>query len=88
MLANPDYNAAKAITPSDTVNIVCPAGRVLTDAIYVGTKGATGTIVAVMGTGDTATFVGLVPGTIYPIMASRVNATTTDASNLVGLWSV
>jgi hypothetical protein len=85
MLANPDYNFGSAITKSDTVNITCPAGRIVTDAIYVG---GTGNIVWVLATGDTVTLDGAVAGTILPIMALRVNSTSTTATNLVGLWSV
>lgn len=81
-LLNQGFNVAYPITVSDSVNL--PFG--LTDAVYVGTKGATGTIVAVMADGQTATFVGLIPGTIYPIRTTRVNNTTTDASNLVALY--
>ncbi len=89
-LLNQGYNTAVVITPSDSVNILPPFptsdGTDPTDAIYVGTKGSTGTIVAVMASGYLATFVGLIPGTIYPLRVLRVNSTTTDASNLVGLY--
>lgn len=81
-LLNQGFNRWEAITLSDTVNI--PTG--LTDALYVGTKGSTGTIVVVAPNGDTCTFVGLSAGTIYPIRCTRVNNTTTDASNLVALY--
>lgn len=78
------YNQFIAITPSDSVNFangVC-------DAIYVGTKGSTGTIVAIQSNGIPATFVGLAAGTVLPIAAIRVNETTTDASDLVALYQV
>ena len=88
MLTNPGYNVGVTITPSDTANIVCPAGRVVTDAVYVGTKGATGTIVGVTQNDDTITLVGVVAGTIYPLQVKRINQTTTDASDLVALFSV
>ena len=81
-LLNQGFNRWEAITPSDTDNI--PTG--LTDAIYVGTKGATGTIIAVRPNGDTCAFVGLIAGEVYPIRAIRINSTTTDASNLVALY--
>lgn len=79
------YNKMVAITLSDTINI--PEIRP-TDAIYVGTKGATGTMVAVLQNGVTATFVGIAAGSILPIKAIRVNNTTTDVSNLLALYSV
>ncbi len=78
------FNAAVPITLSDTVNIAGP--KPLTDAIYVGTKGSTGTVVLVLQNDVTATFVGLTAGTILPVQCKRVNNTTTDASNLVALY--
>jgi hypothetical protein len=81
-LLNQGFNRWEAITASDSLNI--PTGT--TDAIYVGTKGSTGTVVAVTSNGDTCTFVGLLAGTIYPIRLVRVNNTGTDASNLVALY--
>jgi uncharacterized protein involved in response to NO len=81
-LLNQGFNRWETITKSDTVAI--PTG--LTDAIYVGTKGATGTVVAVTPNGDTCTFVGLLAGTIYPLRVVRINNTTTDASDLVALY--
>jgi hypothetical protein len=81
-LLNEGFNVYYPITPSDSVNILSG----LTDSIYVGTKGSTGTIVAVMQDLQVATFVGLIPGTVYPIRCVRVNSTTTDASNLVALY--
>lgn len=81
-LLNQGYNRAFAITNSDTVDIL--QGQ--TDAIYVGTKGSTGTIVCMMADGTTYTLVGVLAGTIYPLRIIRVKATTTDASNLVALY--
>ncbi|HEX7795854.1 MAG TPA: hypothetical protein VF456_15940, partial [Vicinamibacterales bacterium] len=60
----------------------------LTDAIYIGTKGSTGTIVAVMQDGSTATFVGLIAGTVYPLRVKRINSTTTDASDMLALYQL
>lgn len=89
-LINQGYNKFTAITPSDTVNIAAPFADGYapfpTDAIYVGTKGSTGTVVGVTPDGQTVTFVGLLAGTIYQVRLIRVNATTTDASNLVALY--
>jgi hypothetical protein len=81
-LLNQGYNRGAAITNSDSVNIL--TGQ--TDAIYVGTKGSTGTIVCVMADGTTYTLVGALAGTIYPLRVIRINAATTDASNLVALY--
>ena len=90
-LLNQGYNQFAAITPSDTVNIEPPfpvngAQGYPTDAIYVGTKGSTGTVVGVLPSGATVTLIGLLAGTIYPIRVIRVNTTTTDASNLVACY--
>lgn len=79
MTANPRYNYFEAHSKSDTVNIV--AG--LTDALYVGT---TGTVIAVMQTGDTCAFVGVPAGAILPISIKRVNSASTTASNFVALY--
>jgi hypothetical protein len=85
------YGRFVAITTSNTVNIPQQPGNPyaaegLTDALYVGTAGSTGTIVAVMANGLTCTFVGLLAGMVYPFRVLRINATTTDASDLVGLY--
>lgn len=82
---NPSYNTGMAITPSDTDNIVCPAGLVVTDAIYVGTGGD---VVVVQQDDDTYTLVAAISGTILPVRAKRVNQTNTTASDLVALFSV
>ncbi len=66
------------ITPSDTVNFTNEAR-----AIYVGVGG---TIVLVTNAGDTITLVGVVTGTILPIMTKRINATSTTATTMVGLY--
>lgn len=91
-LTNPGYALARAITLSDTVNFdgsVSLSGGFVKpcDAIYVGTKGSTGTMVVVLQDGTTATFVGLTAGTIIPIRAIRVNNTTTDVSTLLALYA-
>jgi len=77
-----NYGSYFAITKSDTVNI--PQG--ITDAIYVGAAGATGTLVAVMETDVTATFVGLAAGTVLKIRAKRVNSGTTTTSSMIALY--
>jgi hypothetical protein len=85
MTANPAYNKAQAITPSDTDNIPQPAGRSYTEAVYVGSAGD---VALVTQGGDVVTFVGVPAGTILPINVVRVNDTNTSADDLVGLWQV
>jgi len=68
---------AFAITPSDTVNFAVP-----TRAIY---SGAGGNITVVTPSGSAVLFVGVPAGVILPIRATRVNATGTAATSLVGL---
>lgn len=80
----PVYNKFEAVTLSDSVDFV----NGLCDAVYVGTKGSTGTLVGVLQSGATVTFVGIPAGTILPIRIKRINNTTTDVSNVVALYSV
>ena len=65
------------ITPSDSVNFPFTAR-----GIYVG---AFGDIVAISEQGVAITFKAVPQGTILPIMALRINATNTTATNLVAL---
>lgn len=76
------FNAAAAITKSDTANIVGP--KALTDAVYVG---GAGIVVAVFQDDSTAQFTA-VAGEILPIAVKRVNSTTTTATLMVGLYQV
>lgn len=69
---------AVAITPSDTVDLVT-----ITRGVYVGTAG---NVVAVLAGGEVVTFTGMAAGVLYPLAVSRINATNTTASNLVGVW--
>jgi hypothetical protein len=73
------YNAAVAITPSDTANF----GR-LTDAIWVG---GAGVVVAVLQNGTTASFT-CAAGALLPVKVTRVNSTNTTATLLVALNEV
>lgn len=75
-VSSPAFHAA-AITPSNSVNFDTVAR-----AIYVGT---TGNIVIVTPNDEVVTFTA-VPVGILPVMAKRVNSTSTTASNLVALW--
>lgn len=66
-----------AITPSNTVNFTANAR-----SVYVGVGG---TVVLVTPLGTVLTFVGVVAGTILPVAAKRINATSTTATNMIGL---
>jgi hypothetical protein len=68
---------AVAITPSDTAYFPVCRG------IYVGVGGD----VVVVTPGDVAiTFKNALAGTILPVNAQRVNATSTTATNMVALY--
>lgn len=67
-----------AITTSDTTNF-----NVYTRAIYVGVGGD---VVAVNSHNVATTFKNVPTGAILPIMALRVNTTSTTATNLVAIY--
>lgn len=64
------------ITPSDTKNFVKPIR-----AFYVGEEGD---VSVVDPKGNTVVFVGMGVG-IWPVAATRINATNTTAGSLVGI---
>lgn len=68
-----------AITPHDSSNFTNDAR-----GIYVGTGGNI-SILPVDG-GSAVTFSNVPGGTVLPVMARRINATGTSASNLIGLF--
>lgn len=71
-------NQFSAISPSDSTDETKGPFR----AIYVGVAGN----IAVVGLDNTAvTFVGVIAGSIIPVLGRRVNSTNTTASSLVGL---
>lgn len=79
MIGNEDgYSRAIAITPSDATNFTDGACH----AIYVGGAGA---VVAVVN-GAAVTFAAVPAGTVLRVRATRVNATSTTATNLVALY--
>lgn len=80
------FNAAVAVTPSDTDNIVAPGAKAVTDALFVGT-GATELTVVFQG-GEAFTFTNVPDGTLLPVGIIRVNDTNTDASDLVALYQI
>lgn len=67
-----------AVTAHDSTNLVMPCR-----GIFVG---GAGNIVAVMLDDTTCTFTGVPAGTILPIVAKRINATNTTATNMVALF--
>lgn len=68
---------AYAVTPSDSTDLAAPAR-----ALYVGGSGN----VKINDSGNGAvTFVGVAAGSILPVMARRVYATGTTATNIVAL---
>ena len=79
------YNYARAITPSNTIDIWQTApvnGRRLTDAIQFGTGGTA----AVVLEDDTVCSFTVIAGQVLPIRAKRLNSTGTAATLPVGLW--
>ena len=69
---------AFAISKSDSTDFAF-----LVRGIYVG---GAGDVVVVNPDDTTVTFVGVPAGTILPVQARRVNSTSTDATNMVGLY--
>lgn len=65
-----------AITPSDSTNFTYIAR-----GVYVGTGG---NVVVVFMDDTSATFANVPSGAVLPVMAKRVNSTSTTASNLIG----
>jgi hypothetical protein len=70
----------KAVTPSDTVDIM---GGMLTDRLYIGVAGD---VVAVKDGGETVTFKAVPAGTQLYIKCKRVNSTSTTATDIVALF--
>lgn len=72
------YENGFAIAPSDSTEFANA-----TRAIYVGTAG---NLVVVFPSGGAVTFTAVPAGTVLGVVARRVNATGTTATNLVGLF--
>lgn len=68
---------AFAVTPHDTTEFSEPAR-----SLYVG---VTGNVTILMKSGEVVTFVAVPAGFILPVVAYRVNATATTATNIIGL---
>jgi hypothetical protein len=69
----------EAVTKSDSTGFVNGCCR----ALYVG---GTGDVVAVDQDGGTVTFSAVPAGTVLPIMAIRVNSTSTTATLMVAMF--
>jgi len=67
-----------SVVPSDTVDL-----DVVTRAIMVATEGD---VTVIMQDGTTGTIPALQPGVPYPLRISRVLATGTTATGIVGLY--
>lgn len=78
------YNYGKAVTKSDTVNIVQPAGKKFTDALFIGTAG---TVTVVFEDDSTLAFE-VVAGTLLTVAVKRVNSTGTDMTDILALWII
>jgi hypothetical protein len=76
-LDSPALNA-EAVTPSDSVSLTNDSR-----ALYIGVGGD---VSVLMSGGTSVTFVGLLAGSILPIRANRVNATSTTATDIVSLY--
>lgn len=75
---------AKAVTPSDTVNIFyANAGDNQGNVLYIGTGGDLRVLTV---SGDDIVFTNIQDGTFLPIQVLRVFSTNTTALNIVALW--
>lgn len=70
---------AKAVTPSDTIDLPDGPSR----ALYIG---GSGNVSIITGGGSVATFVGLTAGQMLPIEVVRVRATGTTATSLLAIY--
>lgn len=77
-VGDPASNAA-AVTPHDSTNLTY-----ITRGLYIGGDGNIS--VEMADTGTAIVFVGLVAGTLLPIRVTRVNSTSTTATNIVAVW--
>lgn len=72
-------HGAITVTPSDAANL----SKVSTKGIFVG---VTGNVKVTLNDGSIVTFTGLLGGTFYPIIAKRIWATDTTATNILALY--
>ena len=66
-----------AVTPNDSTTLA-----ETTRALYVGSAGA---IAVLMASGASVTFAGVPAGTMLPVRVSKVMATGTSATDIIGL---
>ena len=66
-----------AVTPSDSALLA-----ETTRALYVGSAG---NLVVVMASGSTITFTAIPSGTVLPVRVSKIMATGTSATDILGL---
>jgi hypothetical protein len=71
------YNWVVPVTPSNTLDL-----ERLTDAVYIG---GDGNLAVALENNVVQTFNGLVAGQIVPVVARRVQATGTTATNLLAM---
>jgi hypothetical protein len=69
---------ALTIMPDDAADL-----PQVTRALYVG---GAGDVAVTMRGGDAVTFLGVAGGTLLPVRVSRVHASGTTASGILGLW--
>ena len=74
---SPDYLIVVAVTPSDTVDFAKPA-----KGLYIGGVGN----VIVMSNDTAVTYTAVAAGTTLWVEATRVNSTSTTATNMVALF--
>ena len=74
-------------TKSDTVNLVDDAGNTqnYTDLVYTIYVGGDGDVSVETADGSTIVFVGLTAGSFLPMLVTRVNSTSTTATNMVAI---
>lgn len=67
-----------AVTPNDSTDLT-----IIARALYVG---GAGNVKINAADGSTATFVGVLAGSIIPVRAARVYSTDTTATNIVAIY--
>lgn len=73
-------SAPAAITPHNSTNFAVPCR-----GIYVGVTGNVA-VIPLVGDGTPVVFKNAAAGSVIPVIATRVNATGTTATDLVGMF--
>lgn len=77
-ISNQPATSALAITPNDDTDLESPArGFIVSE---------TGDVKVTMLVFGTVTFVGLLPGVVYPIAVKRIWNTGTTATGIIAVW--